>query len=484
LTPDHAARDDSPRVDPTTLTHFPVHDYGPLMKGMVIGALGIFHVFVAQFAIGGGMLLLYFQWLAQSGREPNARRFLDGYFRVLVLVSFVAGALTGVGMWFITIQVSPQTIGTMVREFHWLWAAEWCFFALEVVAGYTFYRYGGRLDDRTRLRLLALYSFAAWMSLFWINGILSWQLTPGDWPTTRSVWDGFFNASFFPSLLFRTVVALTLAGLAACLVVNAMQTLGRDERRALIGRAARFLVPMAAMPLLGLWYVLVIPDDSRAWILGGSTTMTLFLGVAVGASLLIGGYAIVGLVWRRLYINGATATLLLALAFGATAGGEFVREGVRKPFTIREVLYSNAVPRAAVAALRTTGATANDPYPLRDEALYPTAQLKLGAKASRALCSVCHTMRGANGLLHLAGAWSLEQKRLNLAKLQRTKTMMPPFSGTPRELEAIVQLISWEHAGRPPGWPEREDPIVLERIDRWLAEAGTEPAHARASAAP
>ena len=36
---------------------YPVNDYGPVMKGLVIGGLGIFHVFVAQFAIGGGFLM-------------------------------------------------------------------------------------------------------------------------------------------------------------------------------------------------------------------------------------------------------------------------------------------------------------------------------------------------------------------------------------------------------------------------------------------
>ncbi|MGB0717282.1 MAG: cytochrome BD quinol oxidase subunit I, partial [Phycisphaerae bacterium] len=61
--------------------YFPIHDYGPLMKGMVIGGLGIFHVFVAQFAIGGGMLMCYFQWLASTGRAPLARKFLDSYFQ-------------------------------------------------------------------------------------------------------------------------------------------------------------------------------------------------------------------------------------------------------------------------------------------------------------------------------------------------------------------------------------------------------------------
>src|SRR5438105_4763410 len=144
---------------------YPVNSYGQLMPGLVIAAVAVVHVFLAQFAVGGGMLLCYFQWLAMSGRNVHARRFVDGYFKALVLISFVAGALTGVGIWFTTIQVSPATIGAMVLNFHWLWATEWTFFCLEIVAGYCFYRYHHRLNDRASLALLAIYSLAAWASL-------------------------------------------------------------------------------------------------------------------------------------------------------------------------------------------------------------------------------------------------------------------------------------------------------------------------------
>src|SRR5215207_3000025 len=245
------------------------------MKGLVIGGVGILHVFLAQFAIGGGALLYYFERIAQRG-NADARTFVDGYFKVLVLVSFVLGALTGVAMWFTTIQVGARTIGLMVDEFHWLWATEWVWFAVEITAGYAFYRFGPRLDDRARLRLIALYSFAAWMSLFWINGILSWQLTPGGWLDGEGMWAGFFNPSFWPSLLFRTCVAATLASLAACIVINTMD-LDRPRRAALIRRAARFAAPVAVMPLLALWFFAVIPDDGRAWLLGGSMSMTMFV---------------------------------------------------------------------------------------------------------------------------------------------------------------------------------------------------------------
>ena len=463
--------------------YYPINDFGPLMKGMVIGSLGVVHIFLAMFAIGGGMLMCYFQWLAQTGRCHNARRFIDGYFKVLVLISFVMGAVTGVAMWFVSIQVSPRTIGMMVDEFHWVWAIEWTFFSLEITAGYCFYRYSARLPDRTRLTLLLLYAVASWFSLFWINGILSWQLTPGAWTETHNVWAGLFNPGFFPSLIYRTITAMTVASLAACIVINTMPDLNRAARTELINKAAHFLLPIVLMPLLGLWFFGTMPADSRQMVLGGSVVMTLFMGLATGSSLLIGLYAIFGLLLKRLYINIATASMLCALSFAAIGGSEFVREGVRKPYTVRETLYSNSLTPAEVAYLRKEGCVTHDPYPLKHPEIYPNEQLKLGARVFRFHCSVCHTMEGANALIHLTGRWTPMQKRLNIAQLQRTKTFMPPFAGTPEELEALARLIEWQTDGRPPAWSISTDENTWsgtrDRIQAWLDEVGVEPGFKR-----
>ncbi len=457
---------------------YPVNDFGPLMPGLVIGGVAILHVFLAQFAVGGGMLLCYFQWLAMTGRNAYARQFVAGYFKVLVLISFVLGALTGVGIWFTAIQVSPATIGSMVYNFHWLWATEWTFFCLEIAAGYCFYRYHDRISDRSALSLLAIYAVAAWASLFIINGIISWQLTPGRWLETGRVVDGFFNPSFWPSLFFRTIVSLTLAGLAACLVVNTMR-LGREARHSLISRAAHLLMPMLLMPLLGIWYLAVMPEDSRSWVLGGSPAMMLFMNIAIAASLAVGAYALIGLVYRKMYINGATATLLLLLAFGATAGGEFVREGSRKPFSIRHVMYSNSIRPDQVEHLREVGSVAADPFPLRDAERFPNDMLREGARVFRRQCSACHTMEGTNAVSHLTGSWTIDQMRMNIAKLQHTKTFMPPFAGTPEELESLVQYTRWTHAGAPREWSSELDQEALRKIDQWLEEAGSQPGDAR-----
>ena len=455
---------------------FPVNDYGPIMPGLVMAGVAIIHVFLAQFAVGGGVLLCYFQWLGMTGRDPHARQFVEGYFKLLVLVSFVLGALTGVGIWLTAIQVSPATIGSMVDHFHWLWATEWTFFCLEIVSGYSFYRYHSRLNDRAAMTLLAIYAVASWMSLFIINGILSWQLTPGRWLETHNVFDGFFNPGFWPSLFFRTIVSLTLAALAACVVTNMMPSLNRRARRSLINRAALMLVPMVLMPGLGIWFLAVMPADSRSWVLGGSPAMMLFLNIAIGSSMAIGAYAIFGMVMQRLYINGATASLLLMLAFGATAGGEFVREGSRKPYSIRYVLYSNSIRPDQVARLRDIGCTSNDPYGLRNDSIYPDNQVRLGAKVFRRQCSVCHTVSGTNAVTELTGAWDQNQMRLNFAKLQHTKPFMPPFAGTAVELESLVQFINWSsnpQATR--GQGDDSDLATLGQIETWLQEAGTAP---------
>ncbi len=453
---------------------FPINDYSPLMPGLVMAAVAIVHVFLAQFAVGGGMLLCYFQWLAMTQGDERARQFVHGYFKALVLISFVLGALTGVGIWFMAIQVSPGTIGAMVYNFHWLWATEWTFFCLEIASGYCFYRYHTRLDDRSAMTLLVIYAIASWVSLFIINGILSWQLTPGEWLRTGSVADGFFNPSFWPSLFFRTVVSTTLAALVACVVINMMK-LDRAAQTGLINQASRLLIPMLAMPVLGVWYIAVMPPDSRSWILGGSPAMMLFFNISIGTSLLIGAYAIFGLVIRRLYINGATATLLLLLAFGATAGGEFVREGARKPFSIRQVLYSNSIRPQDVARLREVGCLADDPYPIRNASEFPNSQLLDGARVFRRQCAVCHTVSGANSVTHLTGSWDIDQMRMNVSKLQQTKPFMPPFAGTPAELEALVQFINWSSAGRKTDWQLSSDAETLTRIQQWLDEAGTLP---------
>ncbi len=106
------------------------------------------------------------------------------------------------------------------------------------------------------MRLLALYAAASWASLFWIDGILSWQLTPG--PATTRV----------GRVLQRELLAV--AALSHVRRDGARRARGvrRDQHDGHRARAARCAdprarrgsrSPMVAMPLLALWYLAVIP---------------------------------------------------------------------------------------------------------------------------------------------------------------------------------------------------------------------------------
>ena len=58
--------------------YYPVNDFGPAMRGMVIGAVGILHVFLAQFSIGGCFLgaLLVFDALATAMIATRSELFI------------------------------------------------------------------------------------------------------------------------------------------------------------------------------------------------------------------------------------------------------------------------------------------------------------------------------------------------------------------------------------------------------------------------
>ena len=321
---------------------YPVHDYGPLMRGMISGGLGIVHVFLAQMAIGGGMLLCYFERLRQRGRSKYAGRFITGYYQDLVLVSFMLGALIGVTMWFVAIWVHPRMIGILVDEFHWIWATEWTFFCVQLVAGCAYVRYSERMSGRDRLILLAFYSVASWFSLFWINGILSSQLAPGRWMPAHSLWSGFFNPSFWPLLVYRTVAAMAIAALGACVVINISGPTEREARRDLMGHALRFLAPMVLMPFLGAWFWASLPADSRSWVSGGSLAVTMFIGIALVASLVIGACGLRAFWYGKLEISRLATAVFCVLAFSATAGCELVCEFIREPFSIRQALFAGS----------------------------------------------------------------------------------------------------------------------------------------------
>lgn len=456
---------------------FPTFNVPFIGGGLLIAAVAITHVFIAHFAVGGGIYLAVTHGIALRRRDELLFRYLYDHSRFLVLLAFVAGAVTGVGIWVTISLVSPAATSRLIHSFVWAWAAEWCFFAVEIVAGYVYY-YGLRrlrrieaeaatsLDargapaalidaERRRLHRVAwVYAFSAWMSLFIINGILTFMLTPSEWARMLHAdvfdpnfgfWLGIFNDTFWPSLLLRTISSLALAAIFVAVIVNALRTYTRPERHRIISMGAYYMLPLVLMAPLAAWYFAELPADARTLAFGGAVAMTLFMAFGIVASLLVGAYAYFGLIRYQRYINLETSLLLLAIAFIATGSMEFVREGIRKPYLIYGVLYSNGIPADPQweRRLRAEGSLAHMPFIRRPgESAGDVRRLPLheaGELVFRAQCASCHVPGGFNGLEPLVRDKSREWLTTTTRELHRVRHFMPPFLGDDFELAAIVE---------------------------------------------
>jgi cytochrome bd-type quinol oxidase subunit 1 len=440
--------------------NYPFFEVPKAGGGLLVAAIAIFHVVIAHFAVGTGLFNAVSETLARRRGDQALLGFLRHHTRFLVLLSFVAGAVSGVGIWLTTALVNPAAISALLHQFMWGWATEWVLFAVEIAAGYVYYYGWDRLDARTHELVGWIYAASAWLSLLLINGILTFMLTPGRWLDEHDFWIGFFNPTMLPSLLLRTVSCVALASIFAVIVCSVDRGLAREDRARIVRYAGWWLMALVLMVPLSGWYFLAVPAPARALAFGGAIAMTMFLLFGLVVSTLLGFYAYFGVVRRSADVNLAAALSMLAVSFIATGSLEFVREGIRKPYVIHGYLYSNAVLVQEVSALDRDGVLASARWvvpPGRDASAAPP--LERGRWVFDAECRHCHTLDGFNGIQPLVKGWSRPLLDVSLQRLAELKAFMPPFVGTAAERR---DLAAW-----------------LDSLDGDAAEPGVSPAPAR-----
>jgi mono/diheme cytochrome c family protein len=420
--------------------NYPIWEIPFLGGGLLIAGVAIVHVFISHFAIGGGLFLVLTE---MKGYRENDHRIIDYvrlHSRLLVLLTLVLGALTGVGIWFTISLVQPSGTSTLIHTFVWAWAIEWVFFGVEIAAAFVYYYAWDRLDRRTHLTVGWIYFGAGWISLFIINGILSFMLTPDDWLKTHHIQDGFFNASFFPSTLLRTCVAVALAGLFA--FVTAVLLREEDLRTKMLRYSARWLVPaFLLMPIGALWYFAVIPQAAREQVLGGAAVVQIFLllSVALAALIFIYGALGAGLQPRRFSLTAAL--VLLAMGLAVVGSSEFVREAIRKPYIIYDYMYSNSIRLEDVPTVQAQGVLASSKWATIRE-VTPDNRIEAGKQVFRLLCSSCHTVDGYNAIRPLVKDWPQDFIHQQLGQLEVLKPYMPPFLGNAAEQDALAAWLA------------------------------------------
>jgi len=437
---------------------YPLWNLG-LGGGVLIGIVAVAHVLVSHFAIGGGFAIAVLETLAVRRRDPAWRALARRSSLMLILVSTVFGAISGVGIWVTIGLVQPAATSALIHNYVWGWAAEWGFFILEVVTALAYYATWDKVRPRTHLAIIWLYFFAAFMSLVIIQGILSFMLTPGRWVETHSFWDGIFNPSYLPGLVLRTGICLLLAG--AYLTLAAQREASSGSRVAMVRLLAGLQVAGALLAYAGYrWWEHVLSSSVRAIFLGEKALLPALASTrhlvlwALALYLLLALFAVAA---PRLH-RWPTAVAALLVAFAFFGGYERLREGARKPFVIRDFMFANGILVSEIGDLDQRGVLSKARWAAR-EASGPDAK---GMAVFKAECASCHTIDGylsirklvapvdpdmLNGILatmreegsEYSAAGYVHQGHVATEKLDYP--LMPPLVGTDEEVQALATYL-------------------------------------------
>ncbi len=399
-----------------------------ISNSLLIAIIAILHVFVSHFAIGGGLYLVLAETWARRKNDADHLAYVKRHSRFFALITLVFGALTGVGIWVTIGLIHPIGTKWLINTFVWGWATEWVFFFVEITAALMYYYGWKRLSPSAHMAVGWIYFVAAWLSLVIINGILSFMLTPGNWVTTGNFWDGFFNPTYWPSTLFRSFIALALAGLYATFTVAKEKNIDL-KKRILRRNGLLVLVSLILTVPFGLWYYKAVPTAITAGMLPGSTAETALHIMIFTAALLFILTALQTLVFPRHsgYISGAILLMVALISFG---GFEWSREALRKPYLIYGFLYDNGLLQSD-----TEAAVYDEPRQIT----YSTGDR--GRDLYLTDCRSCHTMSGYNGLSgRLAGLDRTFIAGL-IPRLHYFIGKMPPFPGDSADAADLARFL-------------------------------------------
>ena len=426
--------------------NYPVWDVPFLGAGLVVAIIAIIHILISHFAIGGGAFLLVAEiWSDRQADGEKIRGWLHKYATFFLVYTTVFGAMTGVGIWFSIQLASPEGTSLLIHQYVFAWAIEWVMFLGELTVLYLYYYGWNRNSRRLQVWLAGLYFVIAWMSLFVINGILTFMLTPGGWTLQNTdILSGFFNPGYVPSLFIRTTVMLLIGGLGALIVASRLSDLDLKERIVLF--STKWVVPAALIaPLMFLWYFYALPQNTVELLEGGITgigggrmeVISIFFGATVvgGALLVLANFVYH---WRPRSLTFSAALAMFMIAQLGICGAEFSREMARKPYVIYDTMYSNSLWKKDAA---------DDGYlaaPFLDKAKWhPEVEplsLDHGQWVFRLQCASCHTRHGYRQVASRTEDWTGPFGFKWLLTMEQ-QGVMPPFSGDASDRAALTAYI-------------------------------------------
>lgn len=439
---------------------YPIWQLTTLGGGFWIAFIATIHVYVAHFAVGGGLFLVLTERAAYRTGNPHLLEYAKKHTKFFLLLTMAFGAVSGVAIWFTIALLAPQATITLIHQFVFGWAAEWVCFLGEIVALIIYYYTWNTMDRRDHMIVGTLYFVFGWFSLFLINGIIGFMLTPGDWIVTKDFWDGFFNPTFWPQLVFRTFFTAACAGLFG--FVTATRISDEATRIHVVRTCSAWTIAgVLATAATGWWYVAALPAPQYELLLLKSHRVAGFMNwfwICAGLTL-IGGLVLAVKMPRK--ISFALALAVLVAGQGLFGSFEFIREAGRKPYLIWNHTYSNSIVKSHVPVINMKGAIASSKWapPEVRGGITDDNRLAAGAFLFTLECSSCHSIGGPmNEIRKRTRMYDVNGMDAFLTGMGKLNQYMPPFVGTADERLALATYIAEELNGN----PQVEAPVIPE----------------------
>jgi cytochrome d ubiquinol oxidase subunit I len=454
--------------------HYPFWYVPGLMSPMLIAIIATLHVFVAMFAVGGGLVMALGTHAGHRDHDQQLIAYFGSFAWFFVLITVVFGAITGVGVWWTIGLASPLATEELIHIFAFVWAMEYATFLVEIVSAFVFFHDWRRLDARTHQAALWSYAGSAWLSLVLITGITAFMLHSGNWLPGQGLWRAFWNPQAIPQIVARTGSSLLLAALFIFLHA-AFRLPGQDGLRASIAQhAARWAMLGGLLVIVGgiAWFTFSPPSARAA--LEAAATLNLLMVLLFALTAIVVVMLYLGPYRHPTWVNPGFAILFFAMGFAATSTGEFVREAVRKPYVVYGSILGNGiraseVPRARAEGLLNVGLWPrlwmSDHHPdvmapggRVDEPrlmLQPQEQRQqIGRVVFLYHCNDCHAVRGYSAISQLTRGKTRGMVMDIMLQLNRADFFMPPFSGRPEEAEVLLDYLATVMEPYPPGLVE------------------------------
>lgn len=453
--------------------NYPIWQLDVLGGGLPIVLIAVFHVYIAHFAVGGGLFLVLAERKAQRKNNPAMLAYVRSHAHFFLVLTMVAGSISGVGIWFVMSLLNPAATSILIHTFVFAWASEWVCFLVEIVSLFLYAYTFGRMAPHRHQLLGWIYCGAAWMSLFLINGIIGFMLTPGDWLHNGDFWSAFFNPSFWPSLFFRTFFALIIAGLFG--LATAAWIKDSALRVSMVRFCARWLlIPFLLFMASAFWYRAALPPELQEIIFTRMASMRPFIeGFLLSSPILVLGALLLAI---RMPAGFSKTLAILLLLVGQVAMGcfEFIREGGRRPYIIRDYLYSTSVFKKEGERLQTEGILTTAKW-VRHRKIDQANALEAGEDLYNLLCLSCHAVGGPmRDIKQLAAPYTPSGLEAMISGIDTFHPSMPPFTGTAEERKALAWYIAHGLNGRNDPEPVRliekvvEIPAFAPETDRYV----------------